>query len=200
MVVDWYAALFGLTGTILGAYISGWATRAAQERALADAKAARVETKEDSAAAVLAEEFLRLRRHLRTLPREIITAVEGEDADTRWRRSLHAMGSDWNHTLPEFLDPAEVAARSIRNEALRKRVLGVLRIVDRWWALLADPQIGHAAPLYVSNLIDHGLECLGAWQRGEEIPQAVADYDIARDSQQRTREWARDQSGLRERS
>jgi hypothetical protein len=148
---------------------------------------------------MLAEEFLKVRRHLRTLPMELVTPVDEEDPEAGWRRSVQAMTSGWNHGLADFLDPAEVAARALRNETLRTRILGVLRILDRWWALLADPRIGHAAPLYMSNLINHVLECLGAWQRGEGIPATIADYDLARDSQQRTRQRMRERAGLQDR-
>jgi hypothetical protein len=193
--MDWYSAAFGLIGTVVGALISGWATHAAQAKALTDAKTSRLEAKEDAAIAALAEEFLRMRRHLRTIPSELIAPMESEDADTAQRRMFQALASDWSHRWVDSLDPAEVAVRSLRNRALRMRLLGVLQILERWWALLADPHIDGAAPLYISNLINHALECLGASQRGEDIPAAIADYDLARHSQQHARNRIREEAG-----
>ncbi|MBB4712717.1 hypothetical protein [Streptomyces luteogriseus] len=147
---------------------------------------ARREMAEGEAAASLASELIRIRRHLSNMP-DKFNIVRARDRIAWTGLMAEAKRSEWNATLDEFFAPAEVAARSLRNRALRARMLDILEILSFWWALNTfEPGLMNQNSM--RETVKHALECLGAWQREESIPTAVPPFTKMRELWQQVQE------------
>ncbi|MER5483925.1 hypothetical protein ABT024_11975 [Streptomyces sp. NPDC002812] len=132
----------------------------------------RREAKEGAAAAALAGELIRMRRHLAGMPVEF---GRGEARDRiAWVGLMAAAReSEWNTEFEDIFAPAEVATYTLRHEVLRTRILGVLEILNHWWALNAIHP-GTMNKDSMDEMVKGSLEWLGAWQREESIPAPSA--------------------------
>ncbi|MEV6957552.1 hypothetical protein [Streptomyces sp. NPDC051183] len=165
---DWITAAFGLGGTLIGAMLSFRATVYQQTRLAGE----RREAREGAAAAALAGELIRMRRHLAGMPVEF-GGGEARDRIAWVGLMTTARESDWNAGFEEIFAPAEVAAYTLRHEVLRTRILDVLEILNHWWAVNAIHP-GAMNKDSMNAVLKSSLEWLGAWQREEPIPAPSA--------------------------
>ncbi|MEU6877666.1 hypothetical protein [Streptomyces sp. NPDC046712] len=127
----------------------------------------------------MASELIRIRHHLSIMPDEF-NNVRGRDRIAWTGTMAAAKHSEWNATFDDFFGPAEVAARSLRDEILRTRLLDVLEILGFWWALNTfEPGLMNRNSM--REAVRHALEWLGAWQRQERIPNPKPPFTQMRE-------------------
>ncbi|MFD7324854.1 hypothetical protein ACFV9D_27840 [Streptomyces sp. NPDC059875] len=125
-----------------------------------------------------------MRQHLSGMPAEY---GRGQARDRiAWVGLMtSARESEWNRGFEEIFAPAEAAARTLRNPALRERLLHVLDMLNHWWALNSvNPGVMNKRSMH--EMINHALEWLGAWQREDPIPEPGAPYLRVHELWQRT--------------
>ncbi len=129
--------------------------------------------------ASLASELIRIRRHLNSMP-DKFNNVQARDRIAWTGIMAEAKKSGWNAEFGDLFAPAEVAARTLRCEVLRTRLLDVLEILNFWWALNTfEP--GVISRNSMRATVKQALEWLGAWQREEDIPDAIHPFTQMRD-------------------
>ncbi|MET9730595.1 hypothetical protein ABZZ79_08025 [Streptomyces sp. NPDC006458] len=152
---------------LLGALVSGVAGYFGQRWQASHAERGRLQAKQDAAVAALAEEFLRIKGHLRNMPE---VPAEGSEASAEQWAAVRA----WHDSLDDHLGPATVAAQAIRDDQLRTRLLQTLEVLEAWRDL--DSDTPYMAKWTARSLITHSVDCIGAWQRGEPVPTESRDF------------------------
>ncbi|MEV0492123.1 hypothetical protein [Streptomyces atratus] len=150
----WLPAVFGLVGTLLGAFVSGAAAYFVQRhQAQAALDLRRTET-EAAAIERLEKGLWEIRQYAQKAP----------DANVKhWSEDQRAK---WGRPIDELTGPLSIAARGIRDSAVRARLVDVLAMVDD-----SSTMTRHAHPVrYIRPLVEHALDCLGALRRGEGAP------------------------------
>lgn len=147
----WLPAVFGLVGTLLGAFVSGAASYLVQRhQAQAVLDLRRTET-EAAAIERLEKGLWEIRQYAQKAPESGVKHWSGDER------------ADWGRPIDELTGPLSIAARGIRDSAVRARLVDILTIVDDW-----DTMTRLAHPVrYIRPLVEHALDCLGALRRGE---------------------------------
>lgn len=152
---------------LLGALVSGVAGYFGQRWQASHAERGRLQAKQDAAVTALAQEFLRIKGHLRNMPE--VPTERSEASAEQW-----AAVRAWHDSLDDHLGPATVAAQTIRDDQLRTRLLQTLEVLEAWRDL--DCDIPYMAKWTARNLITHSVDCIGAWQRGGPVPAESRDF------------------------
>ncbi|MET4640620.1 hypothetical protein ABID95_000320 [Streptomyces atratus] len=182
--MDWISPVSGLVGALVGAGLSYLGTHRAQAKALADARSARLQAKQDQAVATLAETFGVLQRHVREIPGEWEPGMEaGATA------AVAAARQAWDEKLQDFIAPARLAIGVIRDKKLRHRK-ETMNLLEEWDSGLVYAFHGRSRAGVLRGMIAHAVECVGAWQREEALPEPNHAFREARESMQAKRdEW-----------
>ncbi len=185
--MDWLSPVSGLVGALVGAAATYGGTRQAQHKALADARRARLEAKQDTAVATLADTFGKLQRHVRDVP-----GVRERGLDAEESAAFTAARQTWDQKLGDLTAPARIAVGVIRDEALRARLYQTLDLLDAWQSGLEYAYRGGARSRawVLRGVISHAVECVGAWQREEPMPEPNHAYSDAVESLELKREEA----------
>ncbi|HET9379935.1 MAG TPA: hypothetical protein VFP69_03780 [Streptomyces sp.] len=185
--MDWISPVSGLVGALVGAAASYGGTRQAQNKALADARHARLEAKQDTAVAMLADTFGKLQRHVRDVPGARRRGLDAEES-----AAFTAARQAWDQTLEDLTAPARIAVGVIRDETLRGRLYQALDLLDGWQSGLEYAYRGGARSRawVLRGILSHAVECVGAWQREEPLPEPNHAYSDAVESLELKREQA----------
>lgn len=134
---------------------------------------------ENSAAATLAAELIRIRQHVNVLP-DALVSRQSEDPQAATQVLVQAIQSEWHAILEQLIVPAEVAARILRDEEIRARELEILDLLGKWPAL--NLQKAALMNRYsMREIVNNALECVGAWQRQDGIPLPAQSLIAARE-------------------
>ncbi|MFD3731465.1 hypothetical protein [Streptomyces sp. NPDC058632] len=183
--MDWLSPLSGLVGAIAGAAATYLGTHQAQARALKDARQARVEAKQDAAIVVLSDGFAQLHRHIRSVPE-----ISQPNLDMEGLRELAAAEAAWDRQLHDLLGPVRIAVEAIRDKELRVRLQEVVSQLAQWEYELKYAYYRSRRAWVLGGLVDHAVECVGAWQREEALPEPNWAYQRAKESvETREEEW-----------
>ncbi|MFG2650969.1 hypothetical protein [Streptomyces sp. NPDC048436] len=172
---EWIAGAFGLGGTVIGGGAS-FAGTAWQQRKAAEAGK---EAAENSAAATLAAELVRIRQHLNALPDGLVSRPS-ENKSEATQVLVYAIQSDWHAKLGNLIVPAEVATRILRDADIRGRELEIFDLLGRW-PILNFQQAAIMNRYSMGEIVNHALECAGAWQRQDEMPPTAPALIAARE-------------------
>ncbi|WP_326669058.1 hypothetical protein [Streptomyces canus] len=183
--MDWISPVSGLVGALVGAAASYLGTHRAQAKALADARQARLEAKQDTAVATLADTFGKLQRHVRDVPGDRERGLDAEEST-----AFTATRQAWDQKLEDLTAPARIAVGVIRDEALRERLYQTLDLLDGWQSGLEYAYRGGARSRawVLRGILSHAVECVGAWQREEPLPESNHAYSDAVESLELKRE------------
>lgn len=174
--MDWISPVSGLVGALVGAAATYVGTHQAQAKALADARLARLEAKQDTAVATLADTFGKLQRHVRDVPDARKRGLDAEES-----AAFTAARQTWDQELEDLTAPARVAVGVLRDEALRARLYQALDLLDAWQSGLEYAYRGGARSRawVLRGVLSHAVECVGAWQREEPLPEPTYAYNEA---------------------
>ncbi|WP_405803754.1 hypothetical protein OG729_01590 [Streptomyces sp. NBC_00210] len=125
--MDWLSPVSGLVGALVGAAATYVGAHQAQARALAEARQARLEAKQDTAVATLADTFGKLQRHIRDVP-----GARERGLDAEASAEFTAARQTWDQKLEDLTGPARIAVGVIRDEAVRARLRETLDVLDAW--------------------------------------------------------------------
>ncbi|MFE9764774.1 hypothetical protein ACFYPC_09625 [Streptomyces sp. NPDC005808] len=183
--MDWLSPVSGLVGALVGAGLSYFGTHRAQVKALEDARQARLEAKQDTAVATLADTFGKLQRHVRDVPGARERGLDAEES-----AAFTAARETWDQELEDLTAPARVAVGVIRDEALRARLYQTLDLLDGWQSGLEYAYRGGARSRawVLRGVLAHAVACVGAWQREEPMPEPNDAYSDAVESLELKRE------------
>ncbi|MFF1272708.1 hypothetical protein ACFVZC_04735 [Streptomyces marokkonensis] len=183
--MDWISPVSGLVGALVGAAASYLGTHRAQVKALADARQARLEAKQDTAVATLADTFGKLQRHVRDVP-----GARERGLDPKESAAFTAARLAWDQKLEDLTAPARIAVGVIRDEALREHLYQALDLLDGWQSGLEYAYRGgaHSRAWVLRGVLSHAVECVGAWQREEPLPEPNQAYCDAVESMELKRE------------
>ncbi|QKW27776.1 hypothetical protein HUT11_17865 [Streptomyces seoulensis] len=183
--MDWISPVSGLVGALVGAGLSYLGTHRAQAKALADARSARLEAKQDQAVATLAETFRDLQKHVRETPSEWEPGI-----DAAATAAATAARQAWDKNLQDFIAPARLAIGVMRDKKLRYRLKETMDLLEEWDRGLVYAFHGRSRAWVLREVIAHAVECVGAWQREETLPEPNYAFREARESMQAKRdEW-----------
>jgi hypothetical protein len=184
--MDWISPVSGLIGALVGATATYVGTHQAQAKALAHARQARLEAKQDTAVATLADTFGKLQRHVRDVP-----GAQERGLDTEESAAFTAARQTWDQKLEDLTAPARIAVGVLRDEALRARLYQTLDLLDSWQSGLEYAYRGGARSRawVLRGVLSHAVECVGAWQREEPLPEPNHAYSEAVESL----EWKREE-------
>ncbi|WP_126900575.1 hypothetical protein [Streptomyces sp. WAC 01325] len=183
--MDWISPVSGLVGALVGAGLSYLGTHRAQAKALADARLARLQAKQDQAVTALAETFGNLQKHVREVPGDWEPGMDVEAT-----AALTAARAAWDGQLQDFIAPARLAIGVIRDKKLRHRLNETMNLLEEWdrglvYAFYRRSRVG-----VLHGVITHAVDCVGAWQREDAMPEPNHAFRKARESMQAKRdEW-----------
>ncbi|MEU6733316.1 hypothetical protein ABZ929_08925 [Streptomyces physcomitrii] len=187
--MDWLSPVSGLVGALVGAGAGYFGTRQAQSRALAAERQARLDAKQDVATATLSDTFGKLQRHVREVPGPHELAPHTEEF-----AESDAAERTWDQKLEDLTAPARIAVGVLRDEALRARLHQSLDLLDAWQSGLEYAYRGRASARsrawVLRGILSHAVECVGAWQREEPLPEPNEAYGHAVESLELKREQA----------
>ncbi|MFI1108827.1 hypothetical protein ACH4TU_12825 [Streptomyces physcomitrii] len=187
--MDWLSPVSGLVGALVGAAAGYGGTRQAQNRALAAERQARLDAKQDVAMTTLADTFGKLQRHVRGVP-----GTPEYAPDTEEFAAVDAAERTWDQKLEDLTAPARIAVGVLRDEALRARLHQSLDLLDAWQSGLEYAYRGRvparSRAWVLRGILSHAVECVGAWQREEPLPEPNEAYGEAVDSLELKREEA----------
>ncbi|MER6955022.1 hypothetical protein [Streptomyces sp. NPDC000618] len=150
----WLPAVFGLVGTLLGAFVSGAAAYAVQKHQARSALELRRTESEMAAVERLEAGLWKLRQYIKQAP---------EQSVKRWSEEDRA---EWGIPIADRIGPLSIAARRIGDDDLRARLVDAFVMIGDWGAMTS-----RVHPIrYIPPIVEHALDCLGAWHRGENIP------------------------------
>lgn len=174
---DWIPVISGLGGALIGAFAGYLGTRQAQKHSLAVARLARVQNREDQAVAALAALFGELQHHVSSVPDGLKPGLTNEArAASRAEREL------WDERLHERIAPARVAIVAIRDADVRSRLNESLELLEEWKGGLVYAFHNRSRRWVMGQLVSHAVDCIGAWQREEELPEPNEGFREARES------------------
>ncbi|MEU2289168.1 hypothetical protein ABZ614_46115 [Streptomyces sp. NPDC013178] len=183
--MDWISPVSGLVGALVGAGLSYLGTHRAQAKALADARLARLQAKQDQAVTTLAEAFGDLQKHVREVPGEWEPGM-----DAGGTAAVTASRQAWDEKLQDSIAPARLAIGVIREKKLRHRLNETMNLLEEWDGGLVYAFHGRSRAGVLRGVIAHAVECVGAWQREEALPEPNHAFREARESMQAKRdEW-----------
>ncbi|MEU2500267.1 hypothetical protein ACPCC5_27305 [Streptomyces pseudogriseolus] len=183
--MDWISPVSGLVGALVGAGLSYLGTHRAQAKALADARLARLQAKQDQAVTTLAETFGDLQKHVREVPGEWEPGMDAGAA-----AAVTAARQAWDEKLQDLIAPARLAIGVIRDKKLRRRLNETMNLLEEWESGLVYAFHGRSRVGVLRGVIAHAVECVGAWQREEALPEPNHAFREARVSMQAKRdEW-----------
>lgn len=183
--MDWISPVSGLVGALVGAGLSYLGTHRAQAKALADVRLARLQAKQDQAVTTLAETFGDLQKHVREVPGDWEPGMDAGAA-----AALTAARQAWDEKLQDFIAPARLAIGVIRDKKLRRRLNETMNLLEEWDSGLVYACHGRSRAGVLRGVIAHAVECVGAWQREEALPEPNRAFREARESMQAKRdEW-----------
>jgi hypothetical protein len=181
-------------GAIAGAAASYLGTHQAQARALKDARQARVEAKQDAAVVLLSDGFAQLHRHIRSMPESSQPHLNIEGL-----RELAAAEAAWDRQLHDLLGPVRIAVETIRDKELRVHLQEIVSQLAQWEYELEYAYFRSRRAWVLGGLVDHAVECVGAWQREEALPEPNWAYRRAKESvEAREEEWRHTQEAQEE--
>ncbi|GIJ57156.1 hypothetical protein [Virgisporangium aurantiacum] len=175
--MDWLSPVSGFVGTVVGAGVSYFATRQAQANTVADARQARLQAKQDQAVTALAAAFGALHQHARHVPNDRERWTGNEEA-----AALRATCDTWNEQLQNHIAPARIAIGVIRDSHLRHRLDEAMKLLETWNSGLENAFHGRDRVWLLRGIIAHAVDCVGAWQREEPLPEPNHAFARARDS------------------
>ncbi|MDX2820869.1 hypothetical protein Sipo8835_10765 [Streptomyces ipomoeae] len=175
--MDWLSPVSGLVGALVGAGLSYLATHSAQAKALADARQARLEAKQDQAVTTLATAFGDLHKHVRSVPDDREPGMSAEDA-----AMLTAARQAWDEKLQDHIAPARLAIGVIRDRQVRHRLNEAMTLLEVWDSGLVYAFHGRSRVWVLRGVISHAVDCVGAWQREEALPEPNRAFAQARES------------------
>ncbi|QQM38627.1 hypothetical protein [Streptomyces liliifuscus] len=166
--MDWVSPLSGLVGALIGGGASLYGGRA-QVRAQLDLKNAEMvaasaeqeDAERGRIAAALGPRLLELTR--------VYRAVGAEFSDGR-------ENPDW----PMLVMDAELAALEIPDRELRELMADALKAVEHWSSSFRNVN-GRPSRL-IPVVLDHLMQCLFAWRRGDELPEPSQAFENAQES------------------
>ncbi|MEU5000049.1 hypothetical protein [Streptomyces sp. NPDC021622] len=174
--MDWLSPVSGLVGAMFGAAATFGATHHAQNKALADARQARLQAKQDQAVTTLAKAFSDLHKHVRSVPDE-------KSTDTSVRQK-------WDEELQDHIAPARLAISVIREEEVRHRLNEAMTLLEAWKGGLMYAFHGRSRAWVLRGVVSHAVDCVGAWQREEPLPEPNRMFAEARESLElKQEEW-----------
>ncbi|MGW3630608.1 hypothetical protein ACWD7F_10665 [Streptomyces sp. NPDC005122] len=183
--MDWISPLSGLVGALVGAAASYLGTHQAQARALADARQARVDAKQDAAVVLLSDAFAQLHRHIRSVPEETRVTM-----DSQALQEFVAAETAWDQQLHDLLGPVRIAAETMRDKKLRDRLHDVVSMLEQWQYELEYAYYQSRRAWVLGGIVDHAVACVGAWQREDVIPEPNSSYRRAKESlESHAEEW-----------
>lgn len=175
--MDWLSPVSGLVGALVGAGLSYLATHRAQTKALADARQARLEAKQDQAVTTLAKAFADLHRHVQSVPEDREPGMSAEDA-----AALTSARQAWDEKLQDHIAPARLAIGVIRDRKVRNRLNEAMTLLEMWDSGLVYAFHGRSRVWVLRGVISHAVDCVGAWQREETLPEPNRAFGQARES------------------
>ncbi|MGC5562561.1 hypothetical protein ACPYPG_06915 [Streptomyces sp. FR-108] len=175
--MDWLSPVSGLVGALVGAGVSYLATHQAQAKALADARQARLQAKQDQAVTTLAAAFGELHQHVRSVPADYGPGMSDEEA-----AALTAARKTWDEQLQDHIAPARLAIGVIRDSKVRHRLKEAMNLLEVWDSGLVYAFHGRSRVWVLRGVISHAVDCVGAWQREEPLPEPNGAFTEARES------------------
>ncbi|WP_435238208.1 hypothetical protein [Streptomyces sp. YPW6] len=175
--MDWLSPVSGLVGALVGAGVSYLATHQAQAKALADARQARLQAKQDQAVTTLAAAFGELHQHVRSVPADYGPGMSDEAA-----AALTAARKTWDERLQDHIAPARLAIGVIRDSKVRHRLKEAMNLLEVWDSGLVYAFHGRSRVWVLRGVISHAVDCVGAWQREEPLPEPNRAFAEARES------------------
>lgn len=175
--MDWLSPVSGLVGALFGAAATYGGTRQAQNKALADARQARLEAKQDQAVATLAKAFGDLHQHVRGVPDDWKPGMSAEAT-----AALTAARQTWDEKLQDHIAPARLAIGVIRDRKVRHRLKEAMNLLEVWDSGLVYAFHGRPRVWVLHGVVAHAVDTVGAWQREEALPEPNRAFTEARES------------------
>ncbi|MDX3777501.1 hypothetical protein [Streptomyces europaeiscabiei] len=183
--MEWISPVSGLVGALVGAAATYGGTRQAQNKALEDARQARREAKQDQAVATLATGFGDLHQHIRSVPDDWEPGMSTEEA-----AALTAVRQTWDERLQDHIAPVRLAIGVIRERKVSRRLNEAMNLLEVWDSGLAYAFHGRSRVWVLRGVVSHAVDCVGAWQREEALPEPNRAFREARESlEAKQAEW-----------
>ncbi|MFJ2651820.1 hypothetical protein ACIO1C_34485 [Streptomyces sp. NPDC087420] len=175
--MDWISPVSGLVGALVGAAATYSGTRQAQNKALEDTRQARREAKQDQAVVTLATAFGDLHQHVRSVPDDREPGMATEAA-----AALKVARQTWDERLQDHIAPARLAIGVIRDSKVRSRLNEAMTLLEAWDSGLVYAFHGRSRVWVLRGVVSHAVDCVGAWQREEQLPEPNPAFTKARES------------------
>lgn len=175
--MDWISPVSGLVGALFGAAATYGGTRQAQNKALADARQARLQAKQDQAVTTLAKAFGDLHKHVRNVPGDREPGMSAEEG-----AALTVARQTWDEKLQDHIAPVRLAIGVIRDRKVRHRLNEAMNLLEVWDSGLVYAFHGRSRVWVLRGVISHAVDCVGAWQREEALPEPNRAFGEARES------------------
>ncbi|MDI6407829.1 hypothetical protein QLX52_03055 [Streptomyces albus] len=96
--------------------------------------------------------------------------------------ALTAVRKTWDEQLQGHIAPARLATGVIRDSKLRHRLNEAMNLLEVWDSVLVYAVHGQSPAWVLHRVIAHAVDCVGAWQREEPLPDPNDAFTEARKS------------------
>ncbi|GGK30159.1 hypothetical protein GCM10011583_72600 [Streptomyces camponoticapitis] len=182
--MDWISPLTGHLGVFIGAAISLIGSKRVADQQPTDAQAARDATERIAVASALSTTLAALFAKARQVPHDAFPyrSPRGDSEEQQYARQ-RAAEKVWEEEWWPLLRDTRMAALEVRDHGLRELLADAVRYREDLDVMEVALHGRHRA-LVVSRTVDHVIECVFAWRRGENLPAQTEDFEAMKGSWQ----------------
>ncbi len=104
--------------------------------------------------------------------------------------ALTAVRQTWDERLQDHIAPVRLAIGVIRERKVRHRLNEAMNLLEVWDSGLAYAFHGRSRVWVLRGVVSHAVDCVGAWQREEALPEPNRAFREARESlEAKQAEW-----------
>ncbi|MEU6124843.1 hypothetical protein [Streptomyces sp. NPDC047123] len=178
--MDWISPLTGLLGVLVGGLITWRTSTTALDRQLQEAKEARRESERITVATGLSAALAALETQAAKTPPDTRRYADPDLTHEAIRRE-HRAEQEWEARWETLLRAVRMAALEVRDAPLRRRLLDATTYLQSLRMMeYAFPHANRA--WFLRTAVDHLIECVYAWRRGDTPPPAHTALDDLRHS------------------
>lgn len=165
--MDWLSPVSALLGALVGACASFFGSRLALKQQLEDARLAREDAERKAVVGALSTTLAALLEQAAKAPQD--ASCQRAEKDPGEYRRVFAAKKAWDVDWQPLVHAARIAALEVRQEDVRNRLITALKYLADWRDLeYADH--GRIRAWVLRGVIDHLIESVFAWRRGEQLP------------------------------